>query len=251
MAGRTDRVDGVSIPGMDRFPTRDDVLEHGFDFRPTWWQPRADPAWGAFLTHLPIATQGRGYHHITRKDLLAHTDRSLPTADGGLLLACYVWGTGHNGGWLAPRRARVFRDTTPDALSTALAQARLALHNDGPVAAYAALHDGGPCRIKHMRASFFTKYLYAADAPGDGSHGRALILDQFVAVALNSLHGWSLPEQGGWSPETYGRWLDLAHGLAHEASTKSGTHVRADAVEMAYFFYGRDLARKRRTQPAL
>lgn len=67
---------------------------------------------------------------------------------------------------------------------------------------------GGPHRTKHMRASFFTKYLYAADAPGDGSPGRALILDQLVAIALNDLHDWGLPEQSGWTPDTYQRWLE-------------------------------------------
>lgn len=228
----------VSAPGMDRLPTSDDVLAHGFDFRPTWWQSRVDPSWGAFLTDLPTSQQGRGYHHITRRDLLTGSDPTAPNADGRLLLACYVWGTG-NGGWLAPRRARVFRDTSPEVLSARLAQARETLHTDGPIAAYAALHDGGPCRVKHMRASFFTKFLYAADAPGDGSPGRALILDRFVAIALNRIDGWVLPEKGGWSPATYGRWLGLAHDLARAESDRTGALVRADAVEFAYFSYGR------------
>lgn len=160
-------------------------------------------------------------------------------------MACYVWGTG-NSGWLVPRRARVFRDTPPRLLSTRLAQARQTLLTDGPTIAYAALHDGGPCRVKHMRASFFTKFLYAADAPGDGSPGRALILDQFVAIALNALHGWAIPERGGWSPETYGRWLDLAHSIARQESERTNAPVRVDSVEMAYFAYGRELARSQR-----
>lgn len=239
----------MSIPGMHRFPTDDDVPAHGFDFRPAWWQPRVDPTWGAFLTDLPTAERGRGYHHITRRDLLTGTDLTSQGADGRLLVACFVWGTG-DGGWLAPRRARVFRDTPPGDLSAYLAQARQALRTGGAVAAYEAMHDGGPCRVKHMRASFFTKFLYAADAPGDGSPGHALILDQFVAIALNDLHDWALPEKSGWSPETYGRWLKLAHDLARKESEQTGTHVRADAVEMAYFTYGRDLARKRRANTA-
>lgn len=97
-----------------------------------------------------------------------------------------------------------------------------------------------------MRASFFTKFLYAADAPGDGSHGRALILDQNVAIALNDLHDWGLPEQSGWSPETYQRWLDLAHDRARKATESTGLPVRADAVEIAYFEHGQRLARARR-----
>ncbi|GAA2725775.1 hypothetical protein CAE01nite_20780 [Cellulomonas aerilata] len=203
-----------------------------------------EASWGAFLADLPAAVQGRGYHHFTRHDLLTSFDFTSSNADGRLLLACNVWGTG-NGGWLAPRRARVFRDTQPDDLNARLASARHTMERDGPVAAYAALHDGGPNRVKHMRASFFTKFLYAAAAPGDGSCGRALILDQFVAIALNDLHRWSLPEQAGWSPETYGRWLDLAHGMARQESEATGEHVRADAIEMAYFTHGRDLSRRR------
>ena len=46
----------------------------------------------------------------------------------------------------------------------------------------------------------FTKYLYAADAPGDGSCGRALILPQFVAISLNDLQGWGVREAGPWGP---------------------------------------------------
>jgi len=42
----------------------------------------------------------------------------------------------------------------------------------------------------------------------------------------------------------------LALGLTRQESETTGTHVRADAVEMAYFSYGRDLARKRRANAA-
>lgn len=101
-----------------------------------------------------------------------------------------------------------------------------------------------------MRASFFTKFLYAAGAPGDGSPGRALILDQFVAIALNDLHGWSVDERGGWSPETYGRWLQLAEDVARRESERTGTAARPDAVEMAYFAHGRTIARMRRADAA-
>lgn len=241
-AGHAQSLDKIVLP------TSDQILAHGFDFRPTWWQRRVDPSWAAFLTDLPIADQGRGYHHITRRDLLRRSEPPSASADGRLLLACYVWGTGRSG-WLAPRRARVFRDTTPSDLSARLARARQTLLTEGPMAAYAALDDGGPCRVKHMRASFFTKFLYAADGPGDGSPGRALILDQFVAIALNALHEWSVPERGGWSPQTYGRWLDLAHEVALHESERTGTGVRIDAVEMAYFSYGRGVSRTRNAAP--
>lgn len=229
------------------YPTPAQVLEHGFDFRPAWWQSRVPERDADFLDALPVAQQGRRYHHISRRDLLtAHRGASLDL-HRRLLVSCYVWGTG-DGGWLAPRRARVFRDTEPVSLGQHLAAATSILAGEGPAAAYAALSDGGPHRIKHMRASFFTKFLYAADAPGDGEPGRALILDQFVAIALNDRQGWGLPERSGWTPETYQAWLDFAHERAAAESDRAGTVVRPDAVEMAYFLHGRRLASERKQQ---
>jgi hypothetical protein len=228
-------------------PTPSEVLAHGFDFRPCWWQSRVPENWGSFLSELPLAAKGRAYHRITRHNLLTGHQDSTPDGNGRLLLACYAWGTG-DGGWLAPRRARVFRDTAPAILGSRLTDARHVLSTEGPAAAYTALHDGGPHRTKHMRASFFTKFLYAADAPGDGRPGRALILDQFVAIAINDIHGWDLPRRGGWSAETYQSWLDLAHDVAAAESDRTGNPVRADAVEMAYFQRGRELAKARSTR---
>jgi hypothetical protein len=55
------------------------VLAHGFRFRPAWWSPRVPESWGGFLEQLPA--QERGYHRITRADLLAAaTDHGLPHA---------------------------------------------------------------------------------------------------------------------------------------------------------------------------
>jgi hypothetical protein len=231
-------------PGLVAFQTEEEVLDGSpFKFRPQWWEPRVPESWGSWLTSLPADPNGRGYHLITRRDMLTLPD--CPDRDGRLLVACYVWGTGE-GGWLAGRRARVFRATARDELLTRLGEARRMLRTEGPVAAYSAFSDGGPLRTRYMRASFFTKFLYAADPPGDGSVGRALILDQFVAIALNDLHGWNLHEKGGWSADTYQRWIELARDEAARNS-HAGLTIRADAVEKAYFNHGRELARQRRT----
>lgn len=225
------------------YPTPQEVLAHGFDFRPRWWQSRAPRNWASFLSDLPAAEQGREYRHITRAVLFAKADDQSPDGTASLLLACYVWGTG-NSGWLVPRRARIFRDTEPSLLRRRLTDARRLLYSSGPQAAYISLADGGPNRIKHMRASFFTKFLYAADARGGRAHGQALILDQFVAIALNDLHNWGLPERGPWSPEVYQRWIEHADREARARS--DGTRsVRPDAVEMAYFQHGRRLPQAR------
>jgi len=227
------------------------VLDHGFDFRPRWWQrPDVPPGWSAPLEDLPPARQGRGYHRISRRDLLTANQDRTPDGCGRLLLSCYVWGTGSSYprriGW----RAKVFGETPTDVLGARLAAVRQVLDEEGPVAAYSCLHDGGRYRTKYMRASFFTKYLYAADGRGDGNHGRALILDQFVAVALNDLNDWGLPEKGGWTADVYQRWLDHAHNLARQNTDRTGALVRADTIEMAYFKHGRGIASARRAVKA-
>lgn len=226
--------------------SNDDVFVQGFDLRPEWWRSRAPEPWSAFLCALPVSERGRRYHHISRADFFTQARDNSPDGNGSLLVACYAWGTGPSG-WLVPRRARVFRDTSPEVLGRKLSDARRVLNAEGPVAAYANLSDGGPNRIKHMRASFFTKFLYAADEGSGRSDASALILDQFVAIALNDLHQWDLLERGPWSPDTYGRWIEHARGVALEASSAK-RQVRADAVEFAYFKHGQQVARARRTR---
>lgn len=226
----------------------DRVLAHGFDFRPRWWQKRTPAAWSDWLSHLPEAETGGGYRHITRADLLNGWD-GTPDGAARLLVAGYVWGTGA-WGFLVPRRARVFRDTTPDDIARRLTDAAMTLREQGPVAAYRGLDHGGESKVKHLGPSFFTKFLYAADAC-DGKPGRALILDQFVAIALNYLEGWDLPERGPWTQEQYARWLDYAQAQARERSdaVSRGTPARSDAIELALFAFGREHSKRRRADP--
>jgi hypothetical protein len=56
----------------------------------------------------------------------------------------------------------------------------------------------------------------------------------------------SLAERGPWSPAQYDAWLTLAHEQASQASQAQARPVRADAVEKAYFRYGRRLVADRR-----
>ena len=96
----------------------------------------------------------------------------------------------------------------------------------------------GEGRTKHLGPSFFTKFLYAGDAHS-GQPGRALILDQFGAVALKATDSWDISRGGPWDPSTYSKWIDHAHSIA------AGEGVRADAVEMAYFTHGWKVAAQR------
>ncbi len=215
-----------------KFPADDDVLAHGFPFRPTWWVPRVAEGWGAFLEQLPAGD--RGYRTITRADLLdTATSHGLPQS----LLAGYVWGTGGSA-FLVGRRARVFRDNDSRRVDEALHAVAEILQRGHTVDAYTAMLRGHPHYLKHLGPSFFTKFLYAADAC-DRQPGRALILDQFVAVTLKAVDGWGISRYGPWDPSTYAKWIDHAHRVA----TAEG--VRGDAVEMAYFNHGRKVAARR------
>ena len=214
------------------FPAEDEVLAHGFSFRPTWWVPRVTEECGAFLEQLPAGD--RGYRTITRADLLdTATTYGLPQA----LLAGYVWGTGASA-FLVGRRARVFRDNDSQRVDEALHATAELLQRGHTVDAYTAMLRGHPHYLKHLGPSFFTKFLYAADAC-DHQPGRALILDQFVALALKDLDDWDIPRYGPWEPSTYAKWIDHAHRVA------AAEGVRADAVEMAYFKHGRKAAARR------
>jgi hypothetical protein len=211
------------------FPNDDAVLSHGFRFRPAWWTSRVPEGWGDFLDQLPA--QERRYHRIARADLLtAATDHGLPQA----LVAGYVWGTGSSA-FLVGRRARVFRDNDAQRVDDSLHAVAETLRVGNTVEAYTSMLRGQSQNLKHLGPSFFTKFLYAADA-WNGRPGRALILDQFVAAALKSVDGWDISRNGPWDSSTYERWLDHAHSIADVEG------VRADAVELAYFTHGRKIA---------
>ncbi|MBE5488557.1 hypothetical protein E3G71_001058 [Mycobacteroides abscessus] len=211
------------------FPADEEILAHGFLFRPTWWTPRVPQGWGDFLEQLP--GRDRGYRLITRADVLgAATSHGLPQT----LLAGYVWGTGTSA-FLVGRRARVFRDNDAQRVDESLQSVAADLDSGNTVEAYTSMLRGHPHNLKHLGPSFFTKFLYAADAR-NGRPGRALILDQFVAVALEAVDGWDISRSGPWGPSTYAKWIDHAHAIA------AAEGVRADAVEMAYFNLGQKIA---------
>ena len=213
-----------SVQGVE-FPDEDGVLGHCFRFRPIWWTPRVPSGWASYLNELPALD--RGYHRITRTDLL-NAD-GLPQA----LLAGYVWGTGSSA-FLVGRPARVFRDNDAARIADCLQTVVEELRKGNTVEAYGSMLRGKPNNLKHLGPSFFTKFLYAADA-ACAHPGRALILDQFVAVALKDIDGWDISRTGPWEPNTYEDWLAHAHRIASEEG------VRPDAVEMAYFNHGRGI----------
>ena len=122
--------------------------------------------------------------------------RGLPQA----LVSGYVWGTGSSA-FLVGRRARVIRDNDETRIADCLQSVADQLRLGNPTDAYESMFRGRPNNLKHLGPSFFTKFLYAADAEGTRP-GRALILDQFVAVALKDLDGWDISRNGPWEPTT-------------------------------------------------
>ena len=144
-----------------------------------------------------------------------------------------MWGTGH-WAFLVGRRARVIRDNDAARIADSLQAVADELTRGNTVDAYRSMLPGELNYLRHLGPSFFTKFLYAADADGD-QPGRALILDQFVAVALKDLDGWDIPRTGPWGPDTNSNWQAHAHRIA------SAEGVRPDAVEMAYFNHGRGI----------
>lgn len=146
----------------------------------------------------------------------------------------YVWGTGSSA-FLVGCRARVFRDNDTSRITDCLKAVAEELSRGNTVEAYGSMLRGKPNNLKHLGPSFFTKFLYAADAT-DARPGRALILDQFVAVALKDVDCWDVSCTGPWEPNTYEDWLAHAHRIA------SAEGVRPDAVETAYFNHGRGIA---------
>lgn len=228
-------------------PTTTEVLEHGFDFRPSWWQQYLPPEWGSFLDDLPESARGNGYRRLTRGDLISLGQGVGPDDPVRTLVACYAWGAGEDG-WVA-RLAKTFSKNKPDVLRSRLGTAQSVLLDDGPAAAMDSLSYRGPNRIPYLGPSFFTKFLYAVNSSDDDSPQRALIMDQFVAIALNDIDGWGLEELPSVRPtQDYLRWLAHAHTLAESFSAASSEVVRADAIEMTYFRHGKRVEYERRSR---
>ncbi|MEV0132589.1 hypothetical protein AB0H83_29525 [Dactylosporangium sp. NPDC050688] len=218
-------------------PAPEQVAGHGSHFRPTWWQRRIKVSvWTDFLVALPEAEQGRGYRRITRGDVLALGEQDGQDTPAKVLVAAYAWGTGP-WGFLVARRSRVFRDNEPLDILARLTDALDRQAASGPEAAYRSLLRRNENWLQHLGPSFFTKALYFGGAG-------ALILDRFVAIALNHIEGWGLSTTGPWrSAAEYERWLRYATAQAETSSRIEGREIRPDAVELALFRYGRRIAR--------
>ncbi|GHE06843.1 8-oxoguanine DNA glycosylase OGG fold protein [Klenkia taihuensis] len=212
---------------MVELASQEQVMAQAVDFRASWWE-RYVPGewWPQSLVRLPGAPGHPGYQRVTRQDLfdLAAAAHS-PEGRVGLLLGCYLWGTGPSA-FLVGRRARTFTRTPLTVVAERLARVDEVMATEGPVAAYASMTRGGPNAVAYLGPAFFTKYLYftGADLPR-----RPLILDRKVAAAFGHMDPpWNIGSYG-WGSVTYERYLHRAEALAAEHG------VSGDAVEHGLF----------------
>ncbi|WP_254593080.1 8-oxoguanine DNA glycosylase OGG fold protein [Prescottella equi] len=213
------------------------VLEQGIEFNPERWK-RAIPdtqAWPAELDDCPAS--GR-WPIVDRHRVFAVSGRvscelDQPWAATQLLVAALAWGVGTSALDVG-RRAKVFADTD---LNSKLTRAIKVLRVEGPVSAYSALSRGGSLAVKNLGPSFFTKFLYFAGYDTDSYMPKPVILDQHVARALNAYTTDEWSTAGPWSPQQYGKYLDLVADWASRWDTSQ------DSIERRLFRRGRQLAK--------
>jgi hypothetical protein len=117
-------------------------------------------------------------------------------------LAVMVWGYGKVA--YGRHRVREILAETQGADHLLVGVART-LANDGALAAYCRLGDGGDCRLKGLGPAFGTKYLYFCQPAG--TEPVALIHDSNVAKWFFRYAALELPCDE-WSESTYSRYLD-------------------------------------------
>lgn len=222
----------VQLPFRGRPPTRAEwVLAQSFRFSAEKWRAALpDPAlWPSELDHLPETDDGRRL--VDRRTVFRIGERAAePRGAAQTLVAASVWGTG-TAALGRSRRLRIFEQAA-DTVGDHLASAVEILRSKGPIEAYIYLHGDGKNLIKYLGPSFGTKVLYFCgygSSPGDR---RPLILDQYVAVALNKLCGLSWPQES-FSSSQYDEYLDLAHRWA------SDWHTSPDVIERVLFSVGK------------
>jgi len=179
---------------------------------------------------LDACPRGKKWPFVDRRTVLqiGHEAQTLVGA-AHTFVAAAVWGTG-TGAQSVERRARVLA-VDPRRTSETLASVAHTLLDEGPVAAYATLHGNGNT-IKALGPSFGTKFLYFAGFDRTPGNRQPLILDQYVATAINRFCEIDLPTTQ-WSAQQYSDYLDLAHAWADT------WHSKADVVERVLFAIGK------------
>lgn len=208
------------------------MLGQSFPFSPGKWRDQLPGRafWPPELDGLPAPGAGR-WPRVDRRTVFRVGEQAAePLGAVRTFVAAAVWGTGTRGLGRA-RRLRVL-DHDADETGGHLAAAVRVLSTDGPVMAYQYLHGDGRNLIRHLGPSFGTKFLYFAGYGRFRSGQQPLILDQYVAHALNELCGRSWPAHG-WSTRQYADYLDCAQSWA------SAWPTSPDVIERVLFSVGK------------
>lgn len=229
-----------------------EVLGQTVRFYPRHWAARVPQCWPQELTGTVDARGGRG---IDRAEVFTYAvdgsqqDQGVAGAD--VYFAACAWGSGSKARTVARRLRPLIEDAHEGCshpmyvrLGEAIWSALTLQREAGPVAAYALL--SGPGRIPGLGPAFFTKVLYFGHG-ADLGPGGPLILDRYVAAALNDLYGWGWP-LAGWSSKQYADYLTRSAQLADKWSSLTGSDVTTDVVEYSLFKWGRHLAASSKTK---
>jgi hypothetical protein len=143
-----------------------------------------------------------------------------------------IWGTGTSARGRV-RRLRVFEQ--PDAGRDAcddLASVINIVRSEGATAAYTYLHGNEGNIVRHLGSSFGTKFLYFCGYDACPVGFKPLILDRYVARAVNRLCGLDWPENS-FSAAQYQHYVEIADAWATAWNTDP------DVIERVLFSVGK------------
>jgi hypothetical protein len=190
---------------------------------------------GLWPPELDACERGRKWPWLDREQVFCiGRGATNPVGAARTYVAASVWGSGTSPREVT-RRVRAFAGGAEarQAVGERLTAAVEVLLREGPVIAYDTLHGAGRFKVTEIGPSFGTKLLYFAGFDRMSGPQEPLILDRYVAQALNWLCGFDWPtQQGGWSVKQYATYLSLAHAWADEWGT------RPDVVERSLFAVG-------------
>ena len=213
-------------------PERDPwVLAQSANFDPARWKRMLpDPAWWpSEMEDAPCRTQRPTWPYLDRARVLRVGERAdQPLGAVQTYVASAAWGSDTKV-QTVKRRGRVL---AVERLDERLAEAVQLLRQDGPVAVYEALH-GNRNIIRDLGPSFGTKVWYFAGYDRTTVDRQPLILDRYVADALNRVCGYAWPETN-WSTSQYDQYLDIAHSWASDWGG-----IEPDVIERCLFNVGK------------
>lgn len=207
------------------------ISRHAVEFSPQQWLNRLPETWMFDFLAGYEAPDGRKWPRISRQTII-DTAPQINTPREAVqfyVLAC-AWDVGVNQRFVTRRTWVLTRNE--DVGQRLLAGIQLAQQSSA-VGGYGAFRNGG-ARLKHLGPGFFSKILYFGsweDSPAQ----RPLILDQYVAAALNDVADLGWPRTWNWTTAQYEQYLDIAARWASEWG------CQPDVIERTLFEHGKTL----------